>query len=230
MLTHSSDVRHLCAAEGIYDVPEAARYLKASDNANMMYSLSSPKLIRWIRRGLASPELTDVPGHELLIGFEDLISMRVVAALRAAGVSLQDIHKANLWLRDHTGCPRPFAIEALWIGQGQVFTEWAKRLIRASKHGQIALDLLWRYVIPVHGLVFDKESRMAISWEPLGGIVLEPRVQFGAPCLKGTRIPTRTVAGMVEAGDSADWVAQAFDISLEQVRAACDWESHIQSS
>ena len=67
------------------------------------------------------------------------------------------------------------------------------------------------YIIP---LTFDTDTHMAISWEPMDGIVLEPLIQFGAPCIKGTRIPARTVGGMVKAGDSAEWVAQAFEIDL----------------
>ena len=226
----STDQKHLPTLHGIYEVPEAARYLKATIHADMVYPLSSPKLIRWIRRGLASPELTELPGRDLLIAFEDLVSMRVVSALRSAGVKWSEIYEANRWLRSHLGVQRPFATEDIWVGQGQIFAEWTKRLTSASRHGQMALDLLWRYVIPVHGLMFDEKSKIATSWEPLDSIVLEPRIQFGAPCIKGTRIPTRTISGMVEAGDSAEWVANAFGLSLEEVSAVCDWESRLRSN
>ena len=226
----TSDQKHLPALHGIYEVPEAARYLKATIHADMVFPLSSPKLIRWIRRGLASPDLIELPGRDLLIAFEDLISMRVISALRSAGVKWSEIYDANRWLRSNLGVQRPFATEDIWVGQGQIFAEWTKRLISASRHGQMALDLLWQYVIPVHGLTFDEKSKVATSWEPLDSIVLEPQIQFGAPCIKGTRIPTRTISGMVEAGDPAEWVASAFGLSLEEVQAACDWESRLRSN
>ena len=225
-----SEQKHLPTLHGIYEVPEAARYLKATIHASMVYPLSSPKLIRWIRRGLASPDLIELPGRDLLIAFEDLISMRVISALRSAGVKWSEIYDANRWLRSNLGVQRPFATEDIWVGQGQIFAEWTKTLISASRHGQMALDLLWQYVIPVHGLTFDEKSKVATSWEPLDSIVLEPRIQFGAPCIKGTRIPTRTISGMVEAGDSAEWVASAFGLSPEEVQAACDWESRLRSN
>ena len=225
-----SKQKHLPTLHGIYEVPEAARYLKATLHTDISYPLSSPKLIRWIRQGLASPELIELPGSDLLIAFEDLISMRVISALRSAGVKWSEIYDANRWLRSHLGVQRPFATEDIWVGQGQIFAEWTKRLISASRHGQMALDLLWQYVIPVHGLTFDEKSKVATSWEPLDSIVLEPQIQFGAPCIKGTRIPTRTISGMVEAGDSAEWVASAFGLSLEEVQAACDWESRLRSN
>ena len=230
MLAVSSNQKQAQILHGIYEVPEVARYLKATVHADVVYPMNSPKLIRWIRRGLASSQLAELSGNDLLIAFEDLVSMRVIAALRMAGFKWSEIYEANRWLRSDLGIQHPFANEDIWIGQGQIFAEWTKRLISASRHGQMALDLLWHYVIPVHGLTFDEASRIATSWEPLDRIVLEPRIQFGAPCIKGTRIPTRTLSGMVEAGDSADWVANAFDLSLEEVQAACDWESRLRSN
>ena len=118
--------------EGIYDVPETARYLKAAAHAEQLYPVRSGTLIRWIRRGLASPGLSDVHGRELLIDFEDVISLRVIAALRAVGVSWRDIYRSGEWLRSETGVIRPFATDWLWTGQGEVFAEWSERLVSTS--------------------------------------------------------------------------------------------------
>ncbi|MXX93733.1 MAG: DUF433 domain-containing protein [Chloroflexi bacterium] len=215
--------------EGIYDVPEVARYIKATIHAELARSVSSAKLIRWIRRGVASHDLVDVPGTELLIAFEDLISMRVITALRASGVKWSEIDRTEEWLRDATRHERPFATEYLWTGQGEIFVDWTERLLSASRDGQLALELLKDYLIPVHGLVFSEKTKVAALWEPMAGIVLEPQVQFGSPCLKGTRIPARTVAGMVEAGDAVEWVAQSYGLTRDEVKAACDWEARVLS-
>lgn len=214
--------------EGIYDVPEAARYLRAARRGEV-YTVDARGLIRWIRRGLASPGLVNVQGNQLLIGFEDLISMRVIAALRTAGVSWRDIRRAEGWLRETTGAQRPFATETLWTGQGEIFADWSQRLVSAASGGQMALDLLRQYLIPVHGLKFSEASSEVVEWEPFDDVVLDPLIQFGAPCIRGTRIPTRTVWGMVEAGDSHAWVAEAYGLSLAEVLAAGEWESRVQS-
>ena len=215
---------------GVYEAPEAARYLKAAAHGAVVYPVHSATIIRWIRQGLASPDLTDVPGMELVISFEDLVSMRVIAALRGAGVQWKAIRETERWLRNEHGILRPFASEALWTGQGQVFGDWSRRLLAASMHGQAAFEMLRRYLIPVHGLGFDEASGMAAAWEASPGIVLAPEIQFGAPCLKGTRIPARTVAGMVAAGDSREWVMREFAIGREEVDAACDWESRLRAA
>ena len=229
MVTLARETISTPSPQGIYDVPEAARYLRATSYAEELYPVSSRKLIRWIRRELASPELSEVAGIELLIEFEDLVSMRVIAALRAADVSWREIRATNQWLRNHTGHQRPLATEFLWTGQGQIFVQWTQKLISGSRNGQVAFDLLREYLIPVHGLKFDSVSQVAISWEASDGVVLEPEIQFGAPCIKDTRIPTRTIVGMIEAGDSPHWVAQAYGISSEEVQAALDWESRLRS-
>ena len=230
MTTLMSDIQPSPSFGGIYDVPEAARYIRGALNAEKVYPVQSSKMLRWIRRGVASRELADTPGRELLIGFEDLISLRVVLALRAARIGWAKIDDAERFLRKETGSERPFATEDLWVAQGHVFAELRERLLVASSFGQLAFDIMRKYLIPVSGLTFDEETRMANSWEPVAGVVLEADVQFGSPCLKGTRIPTRTVAGMVEAGDAEEWVAKAHRISRIEVRAACEWESRLRAA
>lgn len=215
--------------QGIYDVPEVARYLKAASYGQPLYPVKSYTLIRWIRKGLSSHDLIEIPGRNLLIDFEDVISMRVIAALRAAGVSWREITQAEKWLREKTSTQRPFATESLWTGQGEIFAEWTNRLISASKHGQMALALIRDYLIPIHGLSFSKDTSAATSWEPMNGVWLEPGIQFGAPCLRGTRILTRTISGMLEAGDSVEWLMKSFGLSPAEVDAARDWESRLQS-
>ena len=209
--------------EGIYEVPEAASYLRASMRLTTPLNVTSTKLIYWIRRGLTLPDLIEVPGRELLIAFEDLISMRVIAALRAAGVSFKKIYQAERWLRQTTGYPRPFATELVWTERSDIFVEFRRKLIAASRSGQYAMEILRDYLIPVHGLTFD-EHGLANSWEPYENILLHPLIQFGAPCIRMTRIPTRVIWGMVEAGDSIEMVASSYKIQVDEVKKAIKWE------
>jgi len=229
MATPIADSSSVAAFDGIYETPEVARYLRAARHGELVYSVRSDKLIRWIRRGVTTPALRDVPGRDLLLDFGDLVSLRVVLALRAAGVGWRQIDAAEQWLRQSTGTQQPFATETLWTGHGEVFADFQQRLISTSTGGQVAFDMLCNYLIPVHGLQFDEQSHTARSWEPVPGVLLEPTVQFGSPCLIGTRIPTRTVAGMVEAGDSVEWVAAAYGVPPEDVQAVCDWELSLRS-
>lgn len=216
------------AFEGLYDVPNAARYLLASRMAEEAYPVTSRHLIRWIRNGLAHEALSNIPGRELLISFEDLISMRVIAALRSYGVTWPRIYATEDWLREFVGHDRPFATEAVWTTSNDVFSRFKSMIISASRHGQLAMEIMEEYLIPVSGLIFD--HGIADIWEARSLIVLDPEVQFGAPCIKGTRIPSRSVWGMVRAGDSPDLVKKAYRISQEELDAALAWEDGLAAA
>ena len=209
---------------GIYAVAEAARYLKAAPHAETLYAVTSRTLRGWIRQRRLDFGVSEFP-----VAFDDLIEMRVIAALRSAGVRRSAVTDSESLMREETGARHPLAAETLWGGQSPAFSKWRQRLIDAGGSGQTALDLVQRYLIQARDLVFDESSGHAISWEPQPGIVLDPLVQFGTPCIKATRIPTGAISGMIEAGDSAEWTARAYRISPEEVQAACDWESRFES-
>ena len=211
--------------EGIYDVPEAARILKAAQEAHIVYELSSLKLIRWIRMGIAGPNLTETHGRDLLIAFKDLVSLRIVAALRAAGVSFARVRTAEQNLRELTGHPRPFATESLWTDTSDVFADFRGMLLAASRSGQLAMRLMERHLIPVHGLSFTDGA--ASSWTPARFVVMRPDIQFGAPCISGTRIPTRALWNSWRGGDSKELLSASYDLPLEEVQAAISWEERL---
>lgn len=211
--------------DGIYDPPKAARYLLAGRMANELYPVSSRTIIRWIKNGLALPDLAELAGRDILLNFEDLVSLRVIAALRAYKVPWGNIYEAEDWLRAHTSHPRPFATEQLWTAQSQVFTALRDHLISATRHGQLAMDILKDYLIPISGLTFV--DKIAHTWEPKPFIEINPLVQFGSSIIKGTRVPTRSIWGMIEAGDSYEMAMRAFEVSREEAIAAWEWEESV---
>lgn len=215
---------------GIYTAPEAAGIISVTMPGAESINIDAGKVRRWIRTGVADPGWRGAPAGNVLIDFEDLVSMRVIAALRAAGVTWPAIREAEEWLRDHTGALKPFATATLWHGAGDVYSEWADRLIAASRQGQAAFEMLRAYIIPVHGLVFDDETERAKWWQPQEEIRLNPKIQFGSPCIAGTRVPTSAVYGSVAGGDSVESMPDDYGITMKQVEAALDWESRIRDA
>ncbi len=210
---------------GIYEIPEAASILRAAWKPRESFPLSSDKLRRWVRNGLAHASLRDVAAEDLLVTFQDLVSLRTITALRAANVSLQRISAAAVYLREITGHPRPFATESLWTDTSDIFTSFRHRLVAASLRGQTAMDIIKEHLIPVHGL--DFKEGVAVSWEPVERVLLRPEIQFGAPCIKGTRIPTWSLHNSYLGGDSIDHLASAYHIEREEVEAAIAWEERL---
>lgn len=223
---------------GIYIAPEAALYLTATLKHDVSiqhpaYPIHSRNLIRWIRVGLMSPELIQVKGRELIIGFEDLVSMRVIAILRSLGVSWKKIHRAERWLRDRTGYPRPFAIERVWTETEDVFADYPEGFIAASRGGQIAFgDMLGEYLQPVEDMTFMRHNgiRIADTWTTHQDIMINPLIQFGEPCIKNTRIRTRVIWQLHKGGDTIPYMVRAFELSEPQIDHALEWEYRLQAA
>jgi uncharacterized protein (DUF433 family) len=222
--------------KGIYIAPEAAVYLNATLKRDVpaietIQTIQSRHLIHWIRVGLTTPELTGVPGKELLIGFEDLISMRVIAILRALGVSWHKIHKAERWLREETGYTRPFAVEKVWTETTDIFANFHEGFIAASRGGQLAFtEILGQYLSSVQDMIFVPHNsvKVADSWCPNEDVLINPRIQFGEPCIKGTRIRTRVVNELLVGGDTIPYVMRSFELTELQIYHALEWEHRLQ--
>ena len=226
------------AFEGIYVAPEASLYLTATLKRDVpighqVYPVHSRNLIRWIRTGLTSPELKHVPGRELLITFEDLVSVRVIAVLRSLGVSWPKIRRAEQWMRDKTGYRRPFAVERVWTETEDVFAEFPEGFIAASRQGQLAfVELFGQYLQPVEDMTFIRHNGVSVAatWTLHKDVMINPRIQFGEPCIVGTRIRTRILWLMCNGGDSISYLMRAFELSEQQIDHALEWENRLQTA
>lgn len=217
--------------DGLYEISEAARIINVTAHLpELEHHITNRHVLRWIRKGLALPRLGELHGTEILLSFEDLISMRVIALLKAVGVKWTKIYEAESWLRSYTGSDRPFATETLWTAGHEVFHERQGELIAASMGGQYPFkELIADYLVPVAGMTFNTDGR-AESWSPKGLILLKPTIQFGSPCVKGTRITTSTLAGMYDAGDSIESIARIYDLSTDEVEEAIEWEKRLSEA
>ena len=116
-------------------------------------------------------------------------------------------------------------MESIWISGLRIYIREYEIPVTLDRNRewQAALDFMELYVGPVHQLAFG-EDEQASSWEPEKGIVLDPKVSFGEPCLRGTRIATQTLWALHAAGDPAERIAEAYDLPVEKVEAALAWE------
>ena len=214
--------------EGIYEIKDAALYIKATMTTPTPYGITNRRLIRWIRKGLTLPALSSTPGPKLAISFEDLISLRVIALLRASGIGFPKIYEAESWLRKETGARRPFATEVVWTNSLEIFQLKGVDLIAASLGGQYAMrDLFESHLWPVSGLDFD-DRKIAVAWNPASDIVLRPSIQFGEPCIVGTRIPTSAVWAMVKGGDSIEFLSESFGVEKTKLSHAIEWQERLE--
>jgi len=217
---------------GIYELTEASRYLYVTaPESSPHYSTFH----RWVRSGLPLPEGSSIPTRDLTLTFEDLVSLRMIVTLRVAGFSLQHIRRVYQWLTEITGYRRPFALKDLWISQTEIFIEM-EGLLSATRRGQYAMEFVKQWLSHLRrpledtiDLTFKKfdGKEVASSWTPYTYVVLDPLVQFGTPCIDGTRIPTKAIWSSFSGGDTLKAIARDYGVPLVKMESALEWERKI---
>ena len=224
------------ALSGVYPVIDAVSLIQATspqtyEQAIVCHSsmkVTSRHVFRWVRDGLAGQYLTGLRGNDVALTFLDLISLRLIAIFRAHGVTSTEIRLAHDELQRTRGWAHPFAMEPIWISGLRIYIQDSDIPVAITRNWQAALNFVELFVGPIHNLVFDKNEHPT-TWEPEEDIVLDPKVAFGEPCIKGTRIATQVLWSMAKAGDPPERLAWAYELSVKQVEAAIAWENRLAS-
>jgi DNA-binding transcriptional MerR regulator len=110
-----------------------------------LVGISYRQLDYWARTELVTPSVREAGGSgtQRLYSFQDLIQLRVIKKLLDAGVSLQNVRKAVLYLREHLGT-EPSSVTLMSDGVRIYACESEDEIIDLVKRGQgvfgIALD------------------------------------------------------------------------------------------
>ncbi|MDE0497813.1 MAG: DUF433 domain-containing protein [Acidimicrobiaceae bacterium] len=203
---------------GIYDLAEVARLLRRGRG----------QIEGWTRSSRNLPPLL-IGRHGEFLSFWDLISLRVVAELIARNVPRSQIAIGAQHLAARLGTDRPFAHEHLaTVGSG-FFAAFEGAWEDAGLGGQQAFSHM---VEPLLKPIVFNDDHMAAVWRPAEGVWVNPAVQAGAPCVDGTRVPTRLVASLARTpdGEGSGHLADVCDdyrLTSEQVQQAVDYEQQL---
>ena len=199
---------------GVYSFPEASEILRSSGEP-----VSSRQLKYWLNRGLAST-FRDSDDSYTLLTFKDLISLEVVRRLKNNGASLQAIRSLNERLRNDYDYDRPFAYEIFYTDGASI---WAQ--IDDDPHRAIELvgrrsgHFVWQDAITSFAKQIKwsaERPHVAESWRLSSWVEIDPRIQFGAPVVIGTRIPILTIKSNLKLGTPEE-VAEWYGITTEAV-------------
>lgn len=165
-------------------------------------------------------------GH---LSFVNLVEVHVLAAIRRHHrVRLPEIRKAVTYLERKLGTRHPLTEVQMMTDGTSLFVEKYGELINVSQEGQLAMKrVLELYLdrverdpddVPIRLFPFTKDDDDGRL------IFIDPRVQFGRPCIAGTRVPALEVAERFRAGESTIEIADDFELTGEQVEAAIRYE------
>lgn len=193
---------------GIYDIAEAARIVQRHPDT----------VVHWIsgNDSLYQVELD----HDRIISFLDLVSLWVISELIRHGVPKREIRRGGEYVAEKVGTEYPFAHQEL-VTVGTGFFGKLKSWVDVGKGGQESFqEVIGELLNPIE---FGSDLH-AFIWRPAQGVSINPSIQAGAPCIEGTRVPTRVVADLKGVGEHTDDIAEDLNLNRAQVEAALQYE------
>lgn len=214
-----------------YPIGEAARYLQLP-TATVRSWLVGRKYPTASGARAFQPVIAIADPVARLLSFQDLAELHVLSALRRDHkVRLSAIRKAVGYVRKYIDTDHPLSDQQMLTDGKDLFIERYGQLVSVSQHGQMAMKKVLEAYLrrierdrsgrPVRLFPF---TRSQIGNTPRS-VVIDPRIQFGRPCLAGTGIPTAIIAERHKAGDSIQFLAEDYGRPTHEIEEAIRYES-----
>ncbi len=150
------------------------------------------------------------------------------------GVALQTIRQAAKVAAELLEVEHPFAYKKFATDNQTIFLkieepEGEKALINLLEQEYWMAYFKDEYLESVE---FDPGTRKACRWYPKGkqnGIVLDPKIAFGAPAIESTRLSTETIYSAYLAEQSIETVADWFNVKPLKIEKAIEFEKEMAS-
>jgi len=223
-----------------YGIAEASRFvgMRASRVRRWLKGYS----YKWsvggeVRRGSQEPIVVDA-GAEGKQGaaFLDIIELLFARSFVDKGFPLQRVRAALGEAKTIFHLEYPFAQQQFFTDGREIYLQVKKNepehLLQLFSKGQ------WVFPQVIHAvseqITFDSESGMPLDWWPRGkegGVLISPRISFGAPSLAGLNVKTSNIYDLFVAEDrDPDAVAKWYRIPARDVLAAVEFEERLAAA
>lgn len=183
---------------------------------------------------LWSPQYDRGELGEAVIGFQDLLELRVVREFVTHGVPLQVVRRCLQTAREVFGSDHPLANHRFVTDGATIFADSLEAEARAGEHDGELLDLRSRQYA-FRSIIKDSlyagieyENGRARRWYPQPRsrvVVVDPACQFGHPMIESCGVPTVALySAFLAEGRQKAAVARLFDVSPREVEAAVRFE------
>lgn len=210
----------LWLGEGLYTLRRAAHICR----------LSVQRLSYWIRSDLISPHIhASPPGMPPILSYNDLLAVNAIRRFRDQGLPLQRVRRAIKYLsKELEQGERWHELKLVTDGDklvtlvpiSQNILE-SKELVDAARYGQKFFEVAFADL--VSDLYAERELMELPRLREF--IDINPRLQAGAPTIRGTRIPTSVIASWAKRGVPTEEIASFYDgVSQDAIDAALRYE------
>lgn len=229
---------------GIYTLPDAARLVRtdARKIRRWLYGYDYERLVgdqprRYHSEPLWQPEYKADELGERVLGFRDLMELRIVREFVSRGVPLAVVRYCLAAAKDMFGDDYPLTRQRFLTDGETVFHE-ALDVVATSEDGPALIDLRKRQHV-FRTIVKDSlyagieyEGDVARRWYPEGkghAIVVDPQLQFGHPTIERSGVPTSAIyATWLAEGKKRATVAKLFEVEPRHVDAAVRFEEKLR--
>lgn len=146
-------------------------------------------------------------GRRIYYSFEDIVALRSFAHLRG-DVSLPKLRKAVRFLLERypdTHLSEHKLLSAKHVRTVVHLTSAGEYVDLVERPGQEGIHVVMREIYDPFKLLSGREVPALTN--PTVGIVIDPEVRSGQPCIDGTRVPYAIIAGLTQDGLNAQHIA-----------------------
>jgi uncharacterized protein (DUF433 family) len=218
-----SAVEQLRIGDGIFTVKDIAKILNVS-NGKARYYVNS-----YIRDELTKSMqyiYNFEPDIGVFVNFKSVLQLLVFNQLKDKGHKKKNIIRAFKAMSEHFSTKYPFADKIDKIvsaGSDILFLTNSDELVKADSSLQYAMKEILEDLI--HKIDFSSEGQ-ALRYFPHGknnSIVIDPKIQFGSPTIKGTRIDADSIYRLYSSGEDIQTIAYMYDINQKQIKDAIEF-------
>jgi uncharacterized protein (DUF433 family) len=212
-----------------YTAGMVAAYLHVA-NATVRY---------WAFGDVGHPPILHVADTDArMLSFNDLTEVHVLKAVtKTHQVPLQEVRQFVEYLRHHFDSPRPLLDERMLTDGKRLYVEKFGTVIQTSKSaaGQMAITVVWEsYLKRIrrddHGVPLRLHPFTRTRLEDPQLVMIDPRTQFGRPCITDTGVPTAVVAERFKAGESTESIAEDYGRSRIEIEEALRYETELRAA
>jgi len=175
---------------------------------------------------------------EKVIGFHDLLEVRIVREFARAGVPLIVIRKCLEKARAVFGAEYPLSAQR-FVTDGETILHEAHHAANEEDDGKL-LDLRtmqYKFKAIIKPSLYagieylGTKARRWFPEGPRGQVVIDPAIQFGHPTVRGVGVPTETLfASYLAEGKDKARVARLYQVEQQHVTAAVKFESRLRKA
>lgn len=228
MVKWERDIYHVPA----YSVTDAARYLRIPLVTLRAWLKGRSDSIKQGQQ--ASDPLIQRPHPDLpQLSFTNLVEAHVLRIIRETHqVKLDKVRSALDYMSQQFATNHPLVMKRFQTDGVDLFVDEMDRLVNVSRSGQLAMRETLKHLLT--RVEWDEEGIAHRFFPPIERfpdpemdkiIFLDPAIQFGKPVIRGKGVPTAAIVSLIDAGDEIEDVAEEFDCSPDQVKAAIQFEA-----